>query len=126
MADAAQLQRRTSTAADRHAAAKQPDGALVTDAFSHASRLRITRRVQRLVGDSFASYCFSCLVGLLTPIDIDRFSNPLNAIVENAPAGSAAAAAPNDIVQRLHAVLRPFLLRRLKVYIHTLLFVIDS
>jgi hypothetical protein len=58
----------------------------------------------------------------------DWFANPLNALVERggaaaaagaggaggAAAAAAVAAASNDIVTRLHGVLRPFLLRRLK------------
>jgi len=46
----------------------------------------------------------------------DWFSNPLTGLVEGggAAGGAAAAVAAQGLVERLHGVLRPFLLRRLK------------
>jgi SNF2 family DNA or RNA helicase len=52
----------------------------------------------------------------------DWFANPLNAMVESGAtaagvlggSGAGAESAPPDIIARLHSVLRPFLLRRLK------------
>jgi len=49
VADAAQLPQPAPALADRHAAAEQPDGALVTDALPHAARLPVTPRLQGVV-----------------------------------------------------------------------------
>ena len=49
LADAAQLPQSASAAADRDATAEQPHGAVVTDAFPHATRLSVPPRLQGVV-----------------------------------------------------------------------------
>jgi len=49
LADAAQLPQPASAAVDRHAAAEQPHGTVVSDALPHAARLPVTPRLQGVV-----------------------------------------------------------------------------
>ena len=49
LADAAELSQPAPTAADRHAATEQSDGALVADALPHAARLSVSPRLQGVV-----------------------------------------------------------------------------